>query len=325
MLSVNESLSQKDAIGIGRKGTIDNSQILHAPFWAVDTLFFLTLKQDDDLNFIYYKFQNINWKKYDESTGVPSLTKNTINKIKIYLPSITEQITIKKILNSLDNFLTLYERKIKSLKLIKKYLLNNLFTMTTHPKLRFKGFYDEWKKDKLIKFLSIPDKEKVIVDSPLKILTVKLNLRGLQAGSNRSTLKLNSTNYYTRRAGQLIYGKQNIFNGSIAIIPKKFDKFVTSGDVPSFNIHNINNKFLYYYITRKTFYKKTEIYATGTGSKRVHESTFLNFDIIYSENINEQKKISQFLDSIIKIINLYDTEISKLKLIKCKLLNCMFI
>ena len=40
MLSVNESLSDIDAIGIGRKGTIDKPQYLKAPFWTVDTLFF---------------------------------------------------------------------------------------------------------------------------------------------------------------------------------------------------------------------------------------------------------------------------------------------
>ena len=40
MLSVNDALSyDRDAIGIGRKGTIDRPYILKAPFWTVDTLF----------------------------------------------------------------------------------------------------------------------------------------------------------------------------------------------------------------------------------------------------------------------------------------------
>lgn len=113
MLSVNKFLSKNDAIGIGRKGTIDKPQFLKAPFWIVDTLFFLTLKHTNDLSFIYYKFQNINWKKYDESTGVPSLTKNTINKIKINISELNEQNKIKQLFKSLDSLITLYERKIK--------------------------------------------------------------------------------------------------------------------------------------------------------------------------------------------------------------------
>ena len=80
MLSVSEALSyDKDAIGIGRKGTIDKPYILNAPFWTVDTLFYAIPKEKVDLNFAFDIFQNINWKKKDESTGVPSLSRTAIN------------------------------------------------------------------------------------------------------------------------------------------------------------------------------------------------------------------------------------------------------
>ena len=82
MLSVNDKLSDTDAVGIGRKGTIDKPLYLKAPFWTVDTLFYCTSKENSDVKFIYLLFQIINWKRYDESTGVPSLSKNTISNIK---------------------------------------------------------------------------------------------------------------------------------------------------------------------------------------------------------------------------------------------------
>ncbi|MEH7726932.1 restriction endonuclease subunit S, partial [Bacillus altitudinis] len=44
MHSVNDKLSDDDAIGIGRKGTINKPQLLLAPFWTVDTLFYMTVK-----------------------------------------------------------------------------------------------------------------------------------------------------------------------------------------------------------------------------------------------------------------------------------------
>ncbi|MCI6793695.1 MAG: restriction endonuclease subunit S, partial [Mollicutes bacterium] len=51
MLSVNKALSyDHDAIGIGRKGTIDKPYILKAPFWTVDTLFFCIPKAEYSLN-----------------------------------------------------------------------------------------------------------------------------------------------------------------------------------------------------------------------------------------------------------------------------------
>lgn len=79
MLSVSEALSyDEDAIGIGRKGTINNPYILKAPFWTVDTLFYAIPKNNFDLNFIYSIFRKINWKSKDESTGVPRDRKSVV-------------------------------------------------------------------------------------------------------------------------------------------------------------------------------------------------------------------------------------------------------
>ena len=50
MLSVSEALSyDEDAIGIGRKGTIDKPYILQAPFWTVDTLFYAIPREKNRL------------------------------------------------------------------------------------------------------------------------------------------------------------------------------------------------------------------------------------------------------------------------------------
>ena len=125
MLSVSKALSaDKDAVGIGRKGTIDKPYILKAPFWTVDTLFYCVSKEDCDLNFIFDIFQNINWKALDESTGVPSLSKAVINKVKVLIPSVVEQIKIGKYFSLLDNRITFHQQKCDELKNIKKFMLN---------------------------------------------------------------------------------------------------------------------------------------------------------------------------------------------------------
>ena len=112
MLSVSEALSyDKDAIGIGRKGTIDNPYILKAPFWTVDTLFFAIPLENKDLNFIFDLFQNVDWKKKDESTGVPSLTRTIINDIDFLEPRYKEQQVIGEFFSRFDNLITLHQRK----------------------------------------------------------------------------------------------------------------------------------------------------------------------------------------------------------------------
>ena len=112
MLSVSESLSENDdAIGIGRKGTIDKPYILKAPFWTVDTLFYCVPRESNDLNFVFAIFQNINWKSMDESTGVPSLSKTAICKVEISAPGSEEQRKLGEYFSSLDNLITLHQRR----------------------------------------------------------------------------------------------------------------------------------------------------------------------------------------------------------------------
>ncbi len=128
MLSVNDALSyDRDAIGIGRKGTIDRPYVLKAPFWTVDTLFYAVPREKVDLNFAFDIFQNIDWKKKDESTGVPSLSKTAINDIDVLAPKHGEQQTIGKFFAAIDHLITLHQRKLEKLKILKKACLEKMF------------------------------------------------------------------------------------------------------------------------------------------------------------------------------------------------------
>ena len=128
MLSVSEALSyDKDAIGIGRKGTIDKPYILNAPFWTVDTLFYAIPREKIDLNFTFDIFQNIDWKKKDESTGVPSLSKTAINEINVLVPQYDEQQALGEFFNGIDHLITLHQRKIDMLKKLKSACLSEMF------------------------------------------------------------------------------------------------------------------------------------------------------------------------------------------------------
>ncbi|MBO2535643.1 restriction endonuclease subunit S [Rummeliibacillus suwonensis] len=112
MLSVDEALSyDEDAIGIGRKGTIDKPYLLKAPFWTVDTLFYAVPNKGFNLDFVNSIFQRVNWKKYDESTGVPSLSKTVINKVPVIVPSEDEQVKIGTFFANLDHLITLHQRE----------------------------------------------------------------------------------------------------------------------------------------------------------------------------------------------------------------------
>lgn len=150
MLYVDGKLSDRDGVGIGRKGSINKPQLLKAPFWTVDTLFYCIPKVNNDLYYIYTLYQKINWLKYDESTGVPSLSKATINKIKQYFPEFKEQQKIGDFFSKLDRQIELEEKKLALLEEQKKGYMQKIFSQ----ELRFKDEngeeYPEWERVKLV-------------------------------------------------------------------------------------------------------------------------------------------------------------------------------
>ena len=112
MLSVGEALSyDRDAVGIGRKGTIDKPYKLRAPFWTVDTLFYCIPENTVDLGFLEGLFLNVDWASKDESTGLPSLSKTIISDVDVLVPKTDEQTAISSVFASLDNLITLHQRE----------------------------------------------------------------------------------------------------------------------------------------------------------------------------------------------------------------------
>ena len=125
---VNEALSEnEEAIGIGRKGTIDRPYKLFPPFWTVDTLFYAIPLLKINFDFVFCCFQNVNWKSKDESTGLPSLSKQSINKTNVMVPAAFEQKQIGTFFQQFDTLITLHQRKLDHLKELKKGLLQQMF------------------------------------------------------------------------------------------------------------------------------------------------------------------------------------------------------
>lgn len=128
MLSVDSALSHdEDAIGIGRKGTIDKPYLLRAPFWTVDTLFYAVPNSNFNLDFLYCLFQKTDWKKHDESTGVPSLSKVTINNVPVRITNQEEQAAIGNYFQKLDTLINQHQQQITKLNNIKQACLSKMF------------------------------------------------------------------------------------------------------------------------------------------------------------------------------------------------------
>ena len=158
MTSVSEALSHnRDAIGIGRKGTIDKPYLLKAPFWTVDTLFYAIPKSDINLEFALCSFLNVDWKSKDESTGLPSLSKESINEAVLSVPNVVEQNHLGNFFADLDRLITLHQRKYDKLVIFKKSMLEKMFPKDGEsvPEIRFAGFTDPWEQRELVDIAEI--------------------------------------------------------------------------------------------------------------------------------------------------------------------------
>ena len=127
MTSVDECLYDGETTFIGRKGSINKPFYYNGKFWTVDTLFYTHSFNGITPKFTYCLFQTINWLKYNEASGVPSLSKDTIEKIKINIPKLEEQNKIAKLMFALDERIATQNKIIDKLQSLIKGLNDTLY------------------------------------------------------------------------------------------------------------------------------------------------------------------------------------------------------
>jgi len=122
MTTVDDYLYDGETVFIGRKGSIDKPFYFSGKFWTVDTLFYTYDFNGVIPKFLYSIFQRINWKKYNEASGVPSLSKATIEKIKFKYPLSPEQDKISRLLSLIDERIATQNKIIDNLQSLIKGL-----------------------------------------------------------------------------------------------------------------------------------------------------------------------------------------------------------
>ena len=313
MLSVSEALSnEKDAIGIGRKGTIDKPYILKAPFWTVDTLFYCIPREKYHLDFTYDIFQNIDWRLMDESTGVPSLSKTAINAVNVLVPNEEEQLKIGEYFRTLDHLITLHQRKCDDTKELKKYMLQKMFPKNGEkfPEIRFKGFTEAWEQRKLGKLAEIvgggtpstsvnsywdgdidwyaPAEigEQIYLESSQRKIT--------EEGLNKSSAKILpiGTVLFTSRAGigkTAILQKEGCTNqGFQSIVPNK---------------EKLDSYFIF---TRSEELKRYgETVGAGSTFVEVSGKQMANMELMMPKTMPEQQQIGEFFTNLDHLITLH--------------------
>ena len=303
MLSVSKALSaDKDAVGIGRKGTIDKPYILKAPFWTVDTLFYCVSKEDCDLNFIFDIFQNINWKALDESTGVPSLSKAVINKVKVLIPSVVEQIKIGKYFSLLDNRITFHHRK------------SNLFNKTCR---------NAWEQRKFGDLGSVAMCKRVFKEQTTPVGEIpfyKIGTFGAEPDAfiSRELFEEYKSKFQYPNVGDMLISASGTIGRTVEYSGEEA-YFQDSNIVWFKHDDRIDNSFL------RCIYNIVKWNGIeGSTIKRLYNDNFLKTEF-YMPTTGEQAKIGAYFRSLDHLITLHQRKCNQLQIIRKYMLKNMFL
>lgn len=233
----------------------------------------------------YFVFSQLHTHRYwkwvsimSARSGQPGINSQEYSTFPIYTTSIQEERKISKLLSLLDERIATQSKLIEKLESLIKGIVD--CTILRKEKNAIVGD---------VCSISEQIRAEANIDD---IITVRLHGNGV-CKSSAENLQLGATQYYRRRAGQLIYGKQNFHNGAIGIVPISLNNGITSKDIPSFDIDEMkcNSVYLLAQLQSPQYYKPSEALTTGTGSKRLKEETFLKMPIVLP-NKREQDNIA---------------------------------
>ncbi|WP_236150412.1 restriction endonuclease subunit S [Lactobacillus delbrueckii] len=330
MLSVNDKLSDIDAIGIGRKGTIDKPYYLNAPFWTVDTLFYVTPRGTVDISFMFPLFKNINWKRYDESTGVPSLSKNTIKKIRVSFPQNNEQVKIGDLFQKITQIITLHEEKKHQLESLKSVLLQKMFANKNgYPAVRFEGFSNEWEERKLGDAVSISSGvtgDATLQDGEYRLTRIESISQGTLNVARLGFTNKKPDQKYLLNLGDILYSNINSLShiGKVALVD-------TAGIYHGINLlrfqmrNDVDSEFLFQRLNTTPMKNWAVSHANPAVSQASINQTELSKQPISLPTITEQQKIGSFFKQLDKTIALHQRKLDLLKEQKKGFLQKMFV
>ena len=111
------------------------------------------------LTYEYEKFIKVTSMR----SGQPGVNAQEYSKYQIMVPSKPEQDKISDCFRSLDNLITLHQRKYDKLTKVKKSMLEKMFPKNgaNVPEIRFKGFTDAWEQRKLGEMMEVTSVKRI--------------------------------------------------------------------------------------------------------------------------------------------------------------------
>ena len=256
---------------------------------------------------------------------VTSISKTALQNTDISYPkSENEQAAIGKYFSRLDHLITLHQRKLEKLKIVKKAMLENCFPKNGEkvPRFRFSGFTGDWEQRKLGEIFeeySEKDHEEL---PALMIIQGYGTIR--RDESERSLLydKANLSNYKMVKEGDFIVHLRS-FEGGLEMAT---NTGIISPAYHTFHGENTDSRFYYSYFRSKKFIDidlTPHVYGIRDG-RSIDIEGMKTVKIPFT-SYEEQKAIGMFIKHLDHLITLHQRKLEKLKIIKKSFLEKMFV
>ena len=269
-----------------------------------------------------------------QGTSIKGITKDELLAKAIMVPKYREQEQIGCFFRSLDNLITLHQRKYDKLMNIKKSMLEKMFPRdgANVPEIRFAGFTDAWEQRKLCDYLTtsteknisgLYTKEDVLSVSGDVGIVNQIEFQG------RSFAGASVLNYGIVETGDVVYTKSPLRSNPYGIIKANKGK---PGIVSTlYAIYHpsplADPDFIQCYFeqdARVNNYLHPLVNKGAKNDMKVSADNALK-GIVRFPSVKEQQTISAFFKSLDDLITLHQRELEKLRNIKQSCLEKMFV
>ena len=243
------------------------------------------------------------------------------------LTSQRDQEVIAVYLLSLDHIITLHQRKLEKLKIVKKSMLVNCFPKNGEkvPKFRFSGFTGDWEQRK-VGDITIESTEYTTLDAGYPLLTSsRAGLMYQNEYRGNLTTDSKETLFSVVPIGACTYrhmSDDDVFHLNINTL----EKGLVSREYPVFfaTKENCLNFIIQYINSSASFRAFCAEQKKGGTRTRLYYNALCEFKMMVPSK-REQEVIAGYLLSLDHLITLHQRELKKLQMIKKSMLRSMFV
>lgn len=322
---------------IGRQGALCGCiNVAEGKFYATEHAVIVTPINVSDFEFLHESLIRANINQYATGAAQPGISVNNVNsQLSLNYPIYEEQKAIGKYFTSLDSQISASTSRLASLKQMKAASLQAMFPQEgeTVPKIRFKGFEEEWKKVKLNSFAKRVTRKNSHLESTLALTIASAHGLVSQIDYfNNLVVGSNIRNYYLLKKGEFAYNKSYSNGypfGSVKRL-ERYEQGILSTLYITFSIDNsISSDYLTHFFDTNLWHKEVaERAAEGArnhGLLNIGANDFLDINIWKPESKSEQQAIASYFTSLDRQISLQSQRLEKLKQIKSACLDKMFV